>query len=89
MRSRANQRFWALFRQLPEDIQERAREAYRNFSQNPAHPSLQFKKVDPKKPIYSARITREYRAVGVLKGETIIWFWIGNHADYDRLLAGR
>lgn len=89
MKSRANQRFWSLFRDLPGDIQERARETYRTFNENPRHPSLHFKKVDPEKPIYSVRVTRDYRAMGVMNGDTITWFWIGNHADYDRLLAGR
>jgi len=27
-----------------------------------------------------------YRALGVLEGSTVIWFWIGLHADYDRLI---
>jgi len=27
-----------------------------------------------------------YRAVGVLDGNTIVWYWIGTHADYDQLL---
>jgi hypothetical protein len=50
---------------------------------------LQFKRVNGEQPIYSVRVTRDYRAVGVLTGDTVTWFWIGNHADYDRLLAGR
>jgi hypothetical protein len=35
------------------------------------------------------RITRDHRAVGILQDEGIIWYWIGNHQDYDRLLGGR
>ena len=46
-----------------------------------------FKCVHPSKPIYSARISRGFRAVGILAGETITWIWIGSHADYDRLLS--
>lgn len=37
-------------------------------------------------PIYSVRVDLEYRAVGVMDGEVIVWFWIGSHADYDELL---
>lgn len=37
-------------------------------------------------PIYSARVGLGYRALAVREGGTWIWFWIGNHADYDRLL---
>jgi hypothetical protein len=29
----------------------------------------------------------DYRALGVKEGDEIIWFWIGSHADYDRLLS--
>lgn len=89
MKSRANARFWELFRQLPTDVQDQAREAYVRFSIDPGHPGLQFKRVSQKRPVYSARVTRGYRCVGVLQGEVITWFWIGNHEDYDRLLAGR
>jgi hypothetical protein len=89
VKSKANQRFWGLFRALPAEIQEHARDAYRTFSANPRHPSLQFKRVNEEKPMYSVRVTRDYRAVGILKGDTITWFWIGNHADYDRLLTRR
>jgi hypothetical protein len=38
-------------------------------------------------PTYSARVGIGYRAVGVVEGDTLIWFWIGSHADHDRLLA--
>jgi hypothetical protein len=34
------------------------------------------------------RIDRDYRALGVRDGEEIVWFWIGSHADYDRVIAG-
>ena len=88
MKSRANGRFWELFRQLPSNVQDQARETYRIFTLNPRHPSLQFKRVSQARPAYSVRVSRDYRAVGILQGEGILWFWIGNHQDYDRLLAG-
>ena len=88
MKSQANARFWNLFRQLRPEVQDQAPEAYRIFAVNPRHPSLQFKRVGQSRPIYSVRISRDYRAVGILQGDAIIWFWIGNHQDYDRLLAG-
>jgi hypothetical protein len=36
--------------------------------------------------MHSARVGIGYRAVGVLGDDAITWFWIGSHADYDRLL---
>ena len=89
MKSRANARFWELFRQLPVEVQDQARETYRTFALDPRHPSLRFKRVSQARPVFSVRVTRDYRALGVLQGEGITWYWIGNHADYDRLLAGR
>jgi hypothetical protein len=47
---------------------------------------LRFKKVHFSLPIYSVRIDLDWRAVGVLAGDEVVWFWIGSHADYERLL---
>ena len=86
MRSRTTSRFWDAYSELPERGKRRARKAYELFDENPGHPSLRFKKVHADRPIYSVRITQDYRAVGVQKEDSIIWFWIGSHEDYDRLL---
>lgn len=87
MISHTSSRFWDAYAELPEEVKRRARKAYRLFEENPRHPSLRFKKVHTEAPIYSVRITRDYRALGVRDGEVIVWFWIGSHADYERLLA--
>ena len=86
MISRATPRFWAAYRDLPPEIRNLAQKAYRLFRENPGHPSLHFKKVHDRDPIYSARVMLGYRAVGLLAGDEITWFWIGSHAEYDRLL---
>ena len=87
MNSRTTTEFRRLFADLPEQVQQQTRGAYRQFKEDPSHPSLRFKKVHPDLPIYSARITKNYRAVGQLHGDTVIWFWVGSHADYDKLLG--
>lgn len=87
MNSRITTEFRKLFGHLPEQVREQTRAAYRQFKQNPSHPSLRFKKVHPELPIYSARIGKNYRAVGQLEGDTVIWFWVGSHAEYDKLLG--
>jgi len=86
VRSRATPRFWAAYRELPAEIRSLAQKAYRLFEENPGHPSLHFKKVHDRDPIYSARVTLGYRSVGLLEDDEITWFWIGTHAGYDRLL---
>ena len=69
-------------------MQQRARDAYRRFRANPAHPGLQFKPLNSTLPLWSVRINDSYRAVGVRKSDAeIIWFFVGTHADYDKLLA--
>lgn len=55
------------------------------MERNPRHPSLMLKKVND---LYSARINDDYRAVAFEEDGTLIWFWIGTHAEYDKLLRG-
>ena len=86
MISRTTKRFREALSKLPKDIQRQAQESYKLFSQDPNHPSLRFKKVHTNEPVYAARINIDYRAVGIVDGEEIIWFWIGSHAEYDKLL---
>lgn len=87
MKSHVTERFRKAFGKLPSHVQRQAQAACQLFRQDPHHPSLRFKRVHPTKPIYSVRIGLDYRALGVRDGEDIIWFWIGSHADYDKLLA--
>jgi hypothetical protein len=75
------------FKQLSRQIQKQARKAYRHFQADPNHPSLRFKKVHPTKPIYSARVGKEHRAVGVLDRGEIVSFWIGPHKEYERVIG--
>ena len=86
MQSRTTRRFWRLFSDLPVDARRDAKRAYRLFQSNPAHPGLQFKKLEGEDDIYSARIGPEYRALAVVKKDRIVWYWIGNHSEYDRLV---
>ena len=87
MISKTTKRFREALAELPKEIQRQARQSYKLFKQDPRHPSLQFKKVHATKPVYSARISLDYRALGSLNGDEMIWFWIGSHAAYTRLLA--
>jgi len=84
--SRTTERFRSAFAELPDHIRRRARTAYRLFRDNPQHPSLRFKQIHAARPIYSARVGLGYRALAVLDGDVVVWFWIGTHAGYDRLL---
>jgi mRNA-degrading endonuclease RelE of RelBE toxin-antitoxin system len=76
--------FWAAYQKLSQDVQERARKAYRLWEANPFHPSLHFKCVNREEDVWAVRITLGYRALGILEDDTVTWFWIGNHDDYER-----
>lgn len=87
MKSELTDEFIQSFADLPERVQKTARKNYKLWKENPAHPSLEFKKLNTKQPIYSVRAGIGWRAVGVMKNpETIVWFWIGSHSNYDKLL---
>jgi hypothetical protein len=84
--SRTTEKFRALFVPLPNTIKVQAKEAYQQFKRDPYHPSLQFKRVHSSKPVYSVRINLDYRAVGIIQDNEIVWFWIGSHNVYEKLL---
>ena len=86
MTSHTTEQFRKLLSRLPKDIQKQAKEAYAHFEKNPDHPGLRFKRVHSKRPVYAVRISRDYRALGIIQHSEIIWFWIGSHSDYDRIL---
>ena len=86
MNSLITEGFLECFGRLPEAVKARARRAYALWRQNPSHPGIHFKRVHDREPIYSARIGLGWRALGLLESETITWFWIGSHAEYDRML---
>lgn len=68
-------------------MQVQAREAYVLFVRDAWHRSLHFKQVNARKSIYSVRIGKGFRAIGKrYEDGTIVWFWVGSHADYDQLL---
>ena len=84
MRHRATPRFWRCYESLPRDVRQVADRSYALLKTNPSHPSLHFKRVGQ---FWSARVGLHYRAVAIDAGEDLAWFWIGSHADYDKLLG--
>jgi hypothetical protein len=86
MISHITEKFRKAFAELPADVRDQARQAYRLFVENPHHPGLHFKSIHPTRPIYSVRVGLNYRAVGAREGDEIVWFWIGSHAEYDKLI---
>ena len=62
-------------------VRKLAVKQYRLWLEDHWHPSLHFKRVGD---YWSVRIDRDYRALGVEKDGTVIWFFIGRHESYER-----
>ncbi len=87
MKSSVTKTFRKRLNRLPVTVQEQAEKAYELWRENPYHNSLQFKRVTQRQPIYSARVSLDYRVLGLLESDNhIYWFWIGAHDEYDELL---
>ena len=69
---------------MPAAIRQQARKTYRLWLHDPRLPSLHFKKVGK---VWSIRIGETgYRATADMQGDTVYWFWIGTHDEYERLI---
>jgi hypothetical protein len=84
MKHYASPSFWKCYDNLPESIKELADKNYQLLKQNSTHPSLHFKKIQN---YFSVRVGLKYRALGIEVDHGVLWFWIGDHTNYDKLLA--
>jgi len=75
--------FWYHYRQLPVEVQELADKNFALLQQDPRHPSLRLKKIES---FWSARVGLHYRALARDRPEGLVWFWIGHHREYEKLL---
>lgn len=76
--------FWACHRALPRSIRDLADKSFLLLRDDPKHPSLHFKKVGR---FWAARVGLHYRALAVEAADGLVWFWIGVHAEYDRIIG--
>ena len=84
MRHFASPEFWACYHVLPKSVQQLADKNFALLKRDPQRPSLHFKKINR---FRSVRVGLSYRALGVEVDDGLLWFWIGSHADYDRLVS--
>ena len=85
MRSYTTARFWKRYRELPLPVRRLAVKSYRLWRQNPRHSGLHFKRVGPN--TWSARVGEHYRALAAPVADGFVWFWIGPHDEYERMIA--
>lgn len=80
---RSDPAFWRHLEELPASIQQTARRNSDLLKTNPRHPSLRFRNVGR---FWSARLGASHRAVAIQDGDDFIWFWIGGHDEYVRII---
>jgi len=80
----ATTRFWVLYEAVPKVVRDNADKNFELLKADSRHPSLHFKKIGA---VWSVRVGERYRALGHDVPGGIQWFWIGTHADYDRLVG--
>jgi hypothetical protein len=75
--------FWRAYNGLSLAIRRQADKQFERLEDDPSHPSLQLKQAGR---YWSARVNDSYRVIAVRSDQTLVWFWIGSHAEYDWLL---
>jgi len=75
--------FWDCYHQLPDAARELADKNFKLLKTDPRHPSVQLKKVGE---FWSARVGLRYRALAKDHPEGLLWWWIGSHGSYDRIV---
>jgi hypothetical protein len=84
MKHYASPQFWRCYDKLPIRIRKTADKCFTLLKENINHPSLHTKKIDK---YWSVRIGSRYRALAIEQKEGLIWFWIGTHSEYDKLIS--
>ena len=87
MRHHTTTKFRGLLADLSPDLRRKALAAYEHLKADPAYPGLEFKKIGT---VWSARVDSGCRVLAYESEEGhLIWFWIGNHDEYERIITRR
>jgi hypothetical protein len=81
---RAAPDFWTCYRILPAQVQLLAERAFDELKADPHHLSLHFKRAGG---YWSVRVGLHYRAFAIQVPDGMLWFWLGTHAEYDKLVG--
>lgn len=84
MKHFASPDFWKAYESLPDHVRRVADRNFELLKSDPRHPSLHLKHIGR---FWSVRVGLHFRALGVDAEDGILWFWIGSHADYDKLIG--
>jgi len=87
MKHNTTTKFWKLYYNLSEAVQELADKNFSLLKADPLHPSLHFKEISGKDNLWAARVGDHFRALAIREDNELYWFWIGSHAEYDRIIS--
>jgi len=76
--------FWECYNRLPITARQLADKCFELMKKDPRHPSIYLKKTGK---YYSARIGLNYRALAIEASDGLVWFWIGRHDEYLRIIG--
>ena len=76
--------FWKCHRKLSPRVRNLATKNFELLKKNLEHPSLHLKRV---RKYWSVRVGLKHRALAVEIEGGLLWFWIGTHAEYDKLVG--
>jgi hypothetical protein len=79
----ASPAFWKAYEDLPAGTREIADKSFALLKSDPRYPSLQLRKVGD---YWSVRATKRHRALAIEVEGGLLWFWIGTHDEYMRLI---
>jgi len=89
MKSKTFPSFWKAYESLNKEVKQQAKKSFELWKENPFHPSLHFKCVNKEENVWSLRVGRGYRALCIFEDDVVVWFWIGDHDNYMRLIKNK
>jgi hypothetical protein len=78
--------FWKRYERLLAEIKNAADKNFQLLKSNPDHPSLNFKQIGK---YWSVRVNIDHRALAIESEDGLIWFWIGGHQEYDKIVSAQ
>lgn len=78
--------FWEDYRDLPDEIKEKAKKAFELFKDNPRHPSFQTHKIlgTGNPTVFEGYIDMHYRFTFYYDEDAIVYLAIGRHSIIDQ-----
>jgi hypothetical protein len=76
--------YWDCYKALSESARLQVNRSFDLLKSDPGHPLLHLKQVDRH---WTVRIDLHHRAVAVEAPEGLVWFWVGTHDEYERLIV--